>query len=82
MGLRCPDHPVAIELLDATGPLAVTSANVSGQSAVVSHVEAEALFGDDVAYYLLGTAGSGASSTILDLTEPAEWVLREGPIEP
>lgn len=82
VGLRCPDHPVAIELLDAAGPLAVTSANVSGQSAVGSDVEAEALFGDDVAYYLPGTAGGGASSTILDLTEPAEWVLREGPIEP
>ena len=82
VGLRCPDHRVAIELLEAAGPLAVTSANVSGQSAVVSDAEAEAIFGDDVACYLAGTAGGGASSTILDLTEPSEWVLREGPIEP
>ena len=82
VGLRCPDHPVVAELLDVSGPLAVTSANVSGQSGVVSNVEAEAIFGDDVACYLAGTAPGGASSTILDLTEPSEWVLREGPIQP
>lgn len=82
VGLRCPDHPAALELLDATGPLAVTSANISGQEAAVDHEEAQALFGELVAVYIEGEAPGGTGSTIIDLTQPAEWVLREGPIEP
>jgi tRNA threonylcarbamoyl adenosine modification protein (Sua5/YciO/YrdC/YwlC family) len=82
VGLRCPDHDVALALLRVTGPLAVTSANISGQEGVLDDVEARALFGDEVAVYLPGAAPGGTSSTILDLTEPAEWVLREGPIQP
>jgi tRNA threonylcarbamoyl adenosine modification protein (Sua5/YciO/YrdC/YwlC family) len=82
VGLRCPGHEVALELLRATGPLAVTSANISGQEGVLDDIEARALFGDEVAVYVPGEAPGGTSSTILDLTEPAEWVLREGPVQP
>ncbi len=81
VGLRCPQHPVALELLEAAGPLVVTSANVAGQGAAVTDVEARALFGDSVAVYLAGEAPGGVASTIIDLTEPAPLVLREGPIE-
>jgi tRNA threonylcarbamoyl adenosine modification protein (Sua5/YciO/YrdC/YwlC family) len=80
VGLRCPDHPVALELLEVAGPLAVTSANLSGHEAVVDHEEARALFGDAVAVYLEGRAVGGEASTIIDLTEPAPLTLREGPI--
>jgi tRNA threonylcarbamoyl adenosine modification protein (Sua5/YciO/YrdC/YwlC family) len=82
VGLRCPGHEVALELLGVTGPLAVTSANISGQEGVLDDTEARALFGDEVAVYVPGEAPGGTSSTILDLTEPAEWVLREGPVQP
>jgi tRNA A37 threonylcarbamoyladenosine synthetase subunit TsaC/SUA5/YrdC len=60
----------------------VTSANISGQEGVLDDIEARALFGDEVAVYVPGEAPGGTSSTILDLTEPAEWVLREGPVQP
>jgi tRNA threonylcarbamoyl adenosine modification protein (Sua5/YciO/YrdC/YwlC family) len=80
IGLRCPDHPTALELLEASGPLAVTSANVSGQAAALNDAEARALFGDAVAVYLGGEAPGGRASTIVDLTEPEPLVLREGPV--
>lgn len=82
IGLRCPDHPATRELLFACGPLAVTSANVSGQSAVLDDQAAQELFGPDIAVYLPGEALGDSASTILDLTQPAEWVLRDGPISP
>ena len=80
VGLRCPNHPVALALLERTGPLAVTSANLSGDEAVIDHEEAEALFGDEVAVYLEGRAPGGIASTIIDLTEPSPLTLRQGPI--
>lgn len=80
VGLRCPNHPVALELLEVTGPLAVTSANLSGHEAVVDDEEARALFGDAVAVYLEGRAVGGRASTIIDLTEPSPLTLRQGPI--
>lgn len=82
VGLRCPDHEVALRLLEVTGPLAVTSANISGQESTLSDEDARDLFGDDVACYLPGHAPGGEGSTVIDLTMPAEWVLREGPIRP
>ena len=82
IGLRCPDHPDTRELLLAAGPLAVTSANVSGQSAVSDDESAKELFGPDIAVYLPGEALGDAASTIIDLTQPAEWVLRDGPVTP
>ena len=80
IGLRCPDHPVALELLELTGPLAVTSANQSTQEPTQTAAEARAEFGDEVLTYLEGTSGGGAPSTLVDLTHPAETVLRPGPI--
>jgi tRNA threonylcarbamoyl adenosine modification protein (Sua5/YciO/YrdC/YwlC family) len=80
IGLRCPDHPVALALLERSGPLAVTSANVSDQAAAQNDAEARDLFGDAVAVYLEGEAPGGLASTIVDLTEPQPLVLREGPV--
>lgn len=80
VGLRCPDHPVALALLEAFGPLAVTSANITGGEPVVNAAEARALFGDAVAVYLEGEAKGGQASTIIDLTEPSPLELRQGPV--
>jgi len=82
VALRCPDHPVALELLELTGPLAVTSANKTEDDPVRSASEAQAIFDGEVLTYLPGEAGGGEPSTLVDLTHPSELVLRAGPIRP
>jgi len=80
IGLRVPAHPVALELLMLTGPLAVTSANESGGRETMSHFEARDVFGDRVAVYLEGTAPGGEASTVVDLTAGRPAVIRQGPV--
>lgn len=81
VGIRVPDHPVARELLKLSGPLAVTSANVSGGEETLSDREARDVFGDRVAVYLEGEAPGGEASTVVDATTPELTVLRQGPVE-
>ncbi|WP_371744666.1 L-threonylcarbamoyladenylate synthase [Georgenia sp. TF02-10] len=79
VALRMPDDPTALALLRRTGPLAVTSANLTGRPAARTVAEAEAYFGDAVAVYLdAGRAGGGTASTIVDATGERLVVLREG----
>ncbi|OBI88151.1 L-threonylcarbamoyladenylate synthase [Mycobacterium asiaticum] len=79
--LRMPLHPVAIELLREVGPMAVSSANVSGQPAAVDADEAHRQLGDLVDVYLDGgPAAQQAASTIVDLSGNAPRILREGPV--
>lgn len=81
VGVRVPDHPVALELLDAFGPLAVTSANPSGKSPAQDDEEARAALGDAIAVYVPGRGSGGAASTVIDLTAAEPRVLRPGPVE-
>ncbi|KKF03668.1 threonylcarbamoyl-AMP synthase [Mycolicibacterium obuense] len=79
--LRMPLHPVAIELLREVGPLAVSSANISGRPASVSAQQAREQLGDLVEVYLDGgPAEQQAASTIVDLTGAHPRVLRQGPV--
>jgi tRNA threonylcarbamoyl adenosine modification protein (Sua5/YciO/YrdC/YwlC family) len=78
VGVRVPDHPTTIRLLNETGPLAVTSANVSNGDETYNHKEAEAVFGDRVAFYVEGTCQGGVASTVVDATSEDLVVLREG----
>jgi L-threonylcarbamoyladenylate synthase len=79
--LRMPLHPVAIELLREVGPMAVSSANVSGRPAAVTAADARNQLGDLVEVYLeAGPSARQAASTIVDLTGTQPRVLREGPI--
>ena len=79
--LRMPLHPVAIELLREVGPMAVSSANVSGHPPAVDAGEARNQLGDLVDVYLdAGPAAQQAASTILDLTGPEPRILRSGPV--
>lgn len=79
--VRMPLQPVAIELLRQTGPMAVSSANVSGRPAANTAQEARDQLGDLVDVYLDGgRAQQQAASTILDLTGPEPRILREGPV--
>ena len=80
IGIRVPAHPTAVELLERTGPLGVTSANVSGGSESMNDVEARAIFGEAVAFYVEGSAPGGLASTVVDATGDDLVVLREGPV--
>ena len=79
--LRMPLQPVALELLRETGPLAVSSANVSGQPPATTAHLAQAQLGALVDVYLDGgPSQEQAASTIVDLTGPEPRILREGPV--
>ena len=81
IGIRVPDNDLAIELLKITGPLAVTSANISGNEDVKSDVDAQNIFGDAIKHYIKGEALHGSGSTIIDLREEGGRILREGPLK-
>jgi L-threonylcarbamoyladenylate synthase len=79
--LRMPLHRVAIELLREVGPMAVSSANVSGRPPAVDVEGARGQLGDLVEVYLdAGPSAQQAASTILDLTGPTPRILRPGPV--
>ena len=81
IGVRVPDNELAIELLKITGPLAVTSANLSGENDINSDTEAENVFGTKVTEYLEGESLHGSGSTIIDLRVDGGEILREGPLK-
>lgn len=79
--LRMPNQPLALELLQETGPMAVSSANISGNPPATTAAEARQQFGDAVPIYLDGgTAEIGKPSTIIDISGPVPRILREGAI--
>jgi len=87
VALRIPNHDLALELLRETGPLAVSSANKSGEPAARDIADARRMLGDSVSIYLDAgeVPGDGAASTIVDATEltnegGALSVLREGAV--
>ena len=75
-----PDHPVALELLDRTGPLAVSSANLTGSPPATTVEEAEEMLGDSVEVYLDGGASPGDIAVDDRRRAPVDVprVLREG----
>jgi len=85
VALRVPDHKITLALLEDVGPLAVSSANLTGKDAAVNVQQAVEHFDDKVAVYLDGGASpKGEASTILDLTQVRDGqpirVLRKGAI--
>ena len=79
--LRMPLHPVAIEVLREVGPMAVSSANISGHPPAVTADDARDQLGARVDVYLDGgPAVQQAASTIVDLTGPQPKILRQGPV--
>ncbi|KPG85392.1 L-threonylcarbamoyladenylate synthase [Frigoribacterium sp. RIT-PI-h] len=85
VALRVPSHRIALELLEETGPLAVSSANLTGRPAAESAGDARRMLGDSVSVYLddgpAGTSyehrvGANTGSTIVDATGGADGVLR------
>jgi L-threonylcarbamoyladenylate synthase len=84
IALRVPDHELARDILRRTGPMAVSSANLSGQPAALTCDDAIDQLGDSVSVYLDGGTlggGSGVPSTIVDFTRTDDGeVLRRGAI--
>ncbi len=79
--VRMPLHPVAIELLREVGPMAVSSANISGRPPAVTADDARRQLGELVAVYLdAGPSQQQAASTIVDLTGLSPRILRDGPV--
>jgi len=69
VAIRMPEGRVALELLAETGPLAVSSANLTGRDAAISALDAERMLGDSVSVYLAdGLSRDGIPSTIVDAT--------------
>ena len=81
IGVRIPDHPVALALLQAAGPLAVTSANLSGgENAMTARQVYQQLQGRIHLILDGGRTPGGVPSTVVDCTTPEPQILREGPI--
>ena len=79
--VRMPLHPVALEVLHETGPLAVSSANVSGLPPATSAAEAQTQLGAAVDVYLeAGSCGEPLASTIIDVTGSVPRLLRAGAV--
>ncbi|MET9955087.1 L-threonylcarbamoyladenylate synthase [Streptomyces sp. NPDC006339] len=79
VAIRMPDHPLTLDLLAATGPLAVSSANLTDHPSPQDCDAAQGMLGDSVDVYLDGgrTAG-GVSSSIVDLSGPVPVLVRDG----
>ncbi|MCZ4124909.1 L-threonylcarbamoyladenylate synthase [Streptomyces sp. H39-S7] len=81
VAVRMPLHPVAIELLTATGPLAVSSANLTGHRSPEDCDAAQEMLGDSVAVYLdAGPTPATVPSSIVDVTGRIPVLLRAGAI--
>jgi len=81
VAVRMPLHPVALELLKQTGPMAVSSANRTGQPPPTTAKAAEEQLGEAVAVYLDGgPCAEPVASTIVDLTGTSPRLLRAGAV--
>jgi L-threonylcarbamoyladenylate synthase len=81
VGVRAPDHRFAITLLEHSGPLAVTSANFSGDAAVSEVSDLSLEFRQQVDLIVdAGKTPGGLASTVIDCTREPIQLLRTGPI--
>ncbi|MBN1145814.1 MAG: threonylcarbamoyl-AMP synthase [Anaerolineales bacterium] len=81
VGVRMPDHPTALHLLNRAGPLAVTSANLSGEESANTAQEVfDQLEGRIPLILDAGSTPGGSPSTVVDCTGAQLALLRQGPI--
>lgn len=81
VAVRMPLHPVALEMLAETGPMAVSSANISGRAPAEDVADAERQLGDAVSVYLdAGPITAGVASSIVDVTGEVPRMLRAGAV--
>ena len=83
VALRMPRNDVTLALLSEVGPMAVTSANISGQPPAMTILDAATQLGPAVCVYLdAGPSAGSQASTILDCTHQAPLILRAGAVLP
>ncbi|MEO5853433.1 MAG: L-threonylcarbamoyladenylate synthase [Nocardioides sp.] len=84
VAMRMPDHPITLDLLERTGPLAVSSANLTGRPAATDAEQADEMLGEHVSVIIdAGESPRGAegvASTIVDVTGVQGRLLRRGAI--
>ncbi len=81
VGIRIPDFDLTRELLRHTGPLAASSANLSGQESAHNAEEVREIFSGEIDLILDGGISPGrVTSTVLDCTKAEPLILRTGPI--
>ena len=79
VAVRMPDHELVLEILERTGPLAVSSANITGRPPAADADAAEEMLGEDVSVIIDGGPARGDQpSTIVDVTGTQGRVLRTG----
>ena len=82
VGVRVPGHRLARSVLAGSGPMAVTSANRSGEPPCTTGEQLVAAFGDTVAIYLCDEVPlDGVASTVVDLAHGELKVLRQGSLQ-
>jgi tRNA threonylcarbamoyl adenosine modification protein (Sua5/YciO/YrdC/YwlC family) len=82
VALRMPDHKIALALLQETGPLAVSSANLTGEPAAITCQQAENYLGSKVKVYLDGGSSPKAeASTIVDMTDLVDSLDDSGELQ-
>lgn len=82
LAIRVPAHPVTLALLEAADvPLASSSANVSGQPSPKSGADVIASIGESLDYVIDAGEVDGVDSSVVDATESAPRVLREGKLK-
>ncbi|MGP3690234.1 L-threonylcarbamoyladenylate synthase [Streptomyces sp. IBSNAI002] len=83
VAVRMPHHPLTLELLEDTGPMAVSSANLTGHPAPQDCDAARRMLGDTVAVYLDGGPTAAlVPSSIVDVTGPVPALIRAGALTP
>lgn len=80
VAVRMPDCEDALALLNDTGPLAVSSANLTGEPPATTVAEAQAMLGDAVDVYLDAGPATGVASTIVDATGDTLKLVRSGAV--
>ena len=81
VGVRIPDHPVTRSILRAAGPMAVTSANLSGQENPATAQDVLAQLDGRIDLIIdAGPVGEGLASTVVNCMGPEPVILREGSI--
>jgi len=81
IGVRVPDHDLVRDLLRMTGPLAATSANLSGKPSALTAKEVQMQLGEGIDLILDGgKVPGGMASTVLDCSGDEPRILREGPV--
>lgn len=77
IGIRIPDDPFVLELLNRVGPMLVTSANVSGQPALLNDKDVFLEFNNKIYLIVKGKCVNNLASTVLQVKENVE-ILRQG----